>query len=236
MNPQLPLILKLKDSATFDSYFAGGNNEIITYLRRWTENPQSPNIYLWGEPGTGKSHLLQAVCHAAGARNVAAVYLAMQTADQIPCEALHGLENVGTVCIDDISLIAGRIDWETALFRLLDRIFETNGGLVVTGNALPTQLGLQSAQLLSRLAGCLPLQLRPLEPIEKLQALQQRAARRGLTLTTEAGRYLVRHYGRNTNILFAALEILDQASMAAQRKLTIPFMRATLSQTSFLSE
>jgi DnaA family protein len=75
-----------------------------------------------------------------------------------------------------------------------------------------------------------------LEPVEKLQALQQRAARRGLTLSTEAGRYLVRHYGRNTNILFTALETLDQASMAAQRKLTIPFMRATLSQAGFLPE
>jgi DnaA family protein len=236
MNPQLPLILRRKDSATFDSYFAGSNGEIISYLRRWTDDPQSPGLYLWGEPGTGKSHLLQAICHAAGARNVAAVYLAMQTADQIPYEALYGLENVGTVCIDDISLIAGHLDWEIALFRLLDRIFEAKGGLVVTGSVLPIQLGLQSAQLLSRLAGCLPLQLKPLEPAEKLQALQQRAARRGLTLSTGAGRYLVRHYGRNTSRLFAALETLDQASMAAQRKLTIPFMRATLSQANFLSE
>jgi DnaA family protein len=75
------------------------------------------------------------------------------------------------------------------------------------------------------------LQLHTLDEADKLQALQLRAARRGLTLTVEAGRYLVRHYGQDMNRLFVALETVDQASLSAQRKLTIPFMRNVLSSS-----
>jgi DnaA family protein len=141
------------------------------------------------------------------------------------------LENLSRICIDDIEAIAGRRDWEIALVHLIDRVHAAGGGLVVTGNAAPLALGLELAQLGSRLAGGLTLQLHTLDEADKLQALQLRAARRGLTLTVEAGRYLVRHYGQDMNRLFVALETVDQASLSAQRKLTIPFMRNVLSSS-----
>ena len=225
---QLTLNLSLRDSATFDSYVAGPNSQAVTYLRRLAGHGWEPGVYLWGAPGAGKSHLLQAVCHAAGTTGAAAVYLPMEMADRFPSEALNGLENLSRICIDDIEAIAGRRDWEIALVHLIDRVQAAGGGLVVTGNAAPTALGLELAQLSSRLAGGLTLQLHALDEADKLQALQLRAARRGLTLTMEAGRYLVRHYGQDMNRLFVALETVDRASLAAQRKLTIPFMRDVL--------
>jgi DnaA family protein len=228
---QLPLNLSLRDSATFDNYVAGPNAQAVSYLRSLAGHGWEPGVYLWGAPGTGKSHLLQAVCHAAGAVNAAAVYLPMELADRFPSEALNGLENLSRICIDDIEAIAGRRDWEIALVHLIDRVHAAGGGLVVTGNAAPLALGLELAQLGSRLAGGLTLQLHTLDEADKLQALQLRAARRGLTLTVEAGRYLVRHYGQDMNRLFVALETVDQASLSAQRKLTIPFMRNVLSSS-----
>ena len=225
---QLPLNLGLRDSATFDSYVAGPNAQAVAYLRRLAGHGWEPGVYLWGAPGAGKSHLLQAVCHAAGAAGAAAVYLPMELADRLPSEALNGLENLSRVCIDDIQAIAGRRDWEIALVHLIDRLQAAGGGLVVTGNAAPAALGLELPQLSSRLAGGLTLQLQVLDEADKLQALQLRAARRGLTLTPEAGRYLVRHYGQDMNRLFTALETVDQASLVAQRRLTIPFIRAVL--------
>ena len=228
MNLQLPLTLVLKDGATFDSYYAGPNGEAVAHLRKLTGTPWEPGMYLWGGPGTGKSHLLQAVCHAAGERGVAAVFLPMRAADQFPREALQGLEKVGIVCIDDIHAIAGDYDWELAVIDLFERIRETGGILVVTGNAMPAQLGLQLTHLVSRLAWGLQLQLQALNEVDKLSALQLRASRRGISLPSESGRYLIRHYGSDMHPLFSALESLDRASLAAKRRLTIPFLREVL--------
>jgi DnaA family protein len=236
INLQLPLNLGLKDSATFASYVPGANAQAVAYLSRLAGGSWEPGVYLWGLPGTGKSHLLQAVCHAASVAGTAAIYLPMQLADRFPSEALNGMENVSRVCIDDIHAIAGRRDWETALVHLLDRIHVAGGGLVVTGKAAPVALGLELPQLTSRLAGGLTLQLQPLDEADKLQALQWRAARRGLELTAEAGRYLVRHYGQDMGVLCAALDTIDQASLAAQRRLTIPFMRRVLGSPDLKTE
>ncbi len=233
---QLPLDLGLRTSATFDSYMAGANAQVVAYLRRLSGGLWEPGVYLWGAAGAGKSHLLQAVCQAASAAGIAAIYLPMQWADRFPSEALHGMENLDRVCIDDIQAIAGRRDWETALVHLLDRSHAAGGGIVVAGNAAPAALGLELPQLVSRLAGGLTLQLQPLDAAEKLQALQERAARRGLQLSDEAGRYLVRHYGRDMGVLCTALETIDRASLAAKRKPTIPFMRTALTDAGLKTE
>jgi DnaA family protein len=236
MNHQLPLNLSLKDSATFESYVPGTNEQAVNYLRRLADSAWEPGVYLWGSAGTGKSHLLQAVCHAAGAAGTAAIYLPLQLADQFPCEALNGMENVSQVCIDDIQAIAGRRDWETALVHLIDRIHAAGGRLVMAGNAAPAALGLDLPQLRSRLTGGLTLLLKPLDAAGKLQALHWRAGQRGLELTAAAGRYLVRHYGRDMGVLCTALELIDHASLAAQRRPTIPFMRHVLAGSDLKTE
>jgi DnaA family protein len=230
LNKQLPLTIGLKDSATFASYFPGPNVEALTHLRRLTGKPWEPGVYLWGGSGTGKSHLLQAVCHAAGERNGVSVYLPMRLADQFPREALHGLETVGIVCIDDIQAIAGDYDWELAVIHLFERIRETGGVLVVAGNAMPAEMGLGLSHLISRLAWGLQFQLQPLDEAGKLSALQLRASRRGIELPIESGRYLVRHSGQDMNRLFSALEALDRASLVAKRRLTVPFISEVLKE------
>jgi DnaA family protein len=228
MQQQLPLFLDLKESATFENFIPGPNAEAVAALRRLSGSAWEPHIYLWGAADTGKSHLLQAVCHTVGEHGTGAVYLPLRTIEQFPCAVLDGLENLALVCIDDVHRIAGRADWELALRNLFERVQDTRGSLVITGTAPPQELGLQLPQLSSRLAGCLLLSLKPLAEIDMLQALRLRATHRGLTLTTEVERYLLRHYGKPLGNLFDALEILDRASLAAQRKLTVPFIRHTL--------
>lgn len=226
---QLPLSVSLKDSTNFDSYWPGPNAEAMAYLQSLTGRSDQAAVYLWGESGAGKSHLLQAVCHAAGERGAAAVYLPLQVSEQFSCDALDGLENVDMVCIDDIHAIAGNRDWELALIKLFERIHElTDGGLVITGNAPIAELGLDLPQLASRLAWGLLFQLRTLDSPDMLQALQLRASRRGFELPKETGRYLIRQCGHDMTTLFTTLESLDKASLAAKRRLTIPFIRSVL--------
>lgn len=236
MHSQLPLSIGLKDSATFDSYFPGPNEEAVAFLKQLTGDRWEPYVYLQGGPGTGKSHLLQAVCHGAGEREQSAIYLPMEALAQFSHEALKGVENVNMVCIDDVHTIAGNRDWETALVRLFDRIEEMHGGLVMSANAAPVNLGLQLPQLTSRLGTALLLVLDPLESAQQLQALQLRAARRGLVLSASAGRYLMRRFQQDPGAVFAALDTLDKASLAAKRKLTTAFMRSVLDDPMAKSE
>ncbi len=231
MKSQLPLTLGPKDCACFESFFPGRNGEVLENLRRAVAAPGEPVLYLWGGSGTGKSHLLQAVCHALGETNAAAFYFPMTLADQIPYEALDGLETMAVVCIDDMEAIAGHRDWELALMRLFVRIHQAGGGLIVAGAAVPAALGIKLTQLSSRLAGGLVFQLQPLSEEDKVQALRLRAARRGFELPMEAGRYLVRHCGANADTLFGALDVLDKASLVAKRKLTLPFIRSVLASS-----
>ena len=55
-----------------------------------------------------------------------------------------------------------------------------------------------------------------------------RAQERGFELPDETGRYLMSRYPRDLSSLFAVLDRLDQASLQAQRRLTVPFVKQVL--------
>ena len=228
MSGQLPLSIGLRDSAVFASFVAEPNAEALDYLQRCFGRGHEPLTYLWGSPGTGKSHLLQALCHAAGDRDESAVYLPLRRSSEFPCEALNGLEAVSVVCLDDIDAIAGQLDWEKTLLQLFERIHASGGALAVTAAVAPGETGLRLPQLGSRLAWGMTFQLRPLDEEQQLRALDLKARRRGMSLSTDVLRYLVRHHGVDNHTLFEALEQLDQASLIAKRRLTIPFIRSIL--------
>mgnify|MGYP001150275515 CR=1 FL=1 len=228
LTPQLPLSLGLKDSTTFENFLTGANPEALAYLRALSTGAEAPPaVYLWGEPGAGKSHLLQALCHAAAAQHQPAFYLPLRAADEFPFEALQGLEQMRVVCLDDIQAICRQLEWSHALIELFERVRSVRGALVVTGEGPVSELGLLPA-LSSRLASGLSFHLHRLNPAQCVEALRLRAGRRGMRLPEDSARYLVRQFGGQLERLFATLEDLDRASLAAKRRLTLPFVRSVL--------
>jgi DnaA family protein len=99
-------------------------------------------------------------------------------------------------------------------------------------NVVPTALGLQLPDLLSRLMNGVILQIQTLTDAEKLAALQLRANMRGFELPLEVGQFLLQRWPRNLSVLFAALEKLDHLSLVEQRRLTIPFVKQALGMTA----
>ena len=132
------------------------------------------------------------------------------------------------VCIDDLHLIAGRPAWEEAFFHAYNRIHDAGRRLIVTANVMPKSLGVTLPDVVSRLSWGVVFQLQSLTDTEKLAVLVMRAERRGMTLSEEVGKFILNHCPRHMSTLFAAFEALDKASLAAQRKLTIPFVKAIL--------
>jgi len=220
MIQQLPLAVRLNDSATFDNFFAAGNETVLHDLQTISQE----FIYLWGTSGTGKTHLLQAACHAAGSGSA---YLPLDDEAIVP-EMLDGMEQLALLCLDNVDVIVGDVAWETALFHLFNRVRDLDHRLIVSASMSPTALPLQLADLKSRFSWGVSYQLTELCDKDKVLAMQERAHRRGMHLPMEVAEYLLKRYPRDMVSLFELIERLDEGSLVAQRKITIPFVRELL--------
>lgn len=219
---QLPLQIQLNDAATYENFFIGDNSEVVDILRSETE----PYTYLWSSEATGKTHLLQAMCQLQSQGQ--AIYLPLNELVQQPAELLEGLEQFALVCLDDVQAIAGQAQWEEGIFHLYNRLREKRGHLCVTSKVSPEQLNVQLPDLLSRLKWGPVFQLQPLNDEDKIRAMQLRARRRGIELPDDVANYLLNRYPRDLHNLFDLLDKLDSASLQAQRRLTIPFVKEFL--------
>ena len=228
LSAQLTLGVSLRDEATFDNFYLGKNAEIVTQLKKLVHRQSERIIFLCSTRGQGCSHLLQASCHYASQQAISSVYLPLANLVNLSPEILHGLEKLSLICLDDVDVIAHHAEWEEAVFHLFNRAYDAGSYIVIGAHALPKLLHLSLPDLVSRLSWGIVYQLHPLSDLEKLAALIMRAQRRGMGLSEEVGKYILTHCPRHMNTLFAALDVLDKASLAAQRRLTIPFIKEVL--------
>ena len=222
---QLALPLQLADHAVFASYLDSGNETLVATLLAIANGADLHGCWLWGSAATGKTHLLQAVCAAAGDRS-AYVPLSM-LADAGP-QVLEGLENRELVCIDDMQHVVGRPDWESALFNLCNQVNDAGGQLLVAANSTPRECPIVLADLQSRLARLPVFQVHTLGEPERAKALQLRSRHRGLDLPDDTARYLLKRSRRDMASLYELLDRLDREALRSKRRLTIPFARTVL--------
>jgi DnaA family protein len=225
---QLTLPLQLQDNANFANFFAGENQLLLDYLKQFIRGQHDYYLYLWGHSGVGCSHLLQACCQDALEQGLTAVYIPLAYIKDFKASMLVGLETVSLVCLDDIQNIAANTEWEEAVFHLYNRIMTAQNHLLIAGHSVPAELNIQLPDLSSRLASGVVTQIQTLTDEEKIMALQMRAKLRGFDLPHEVAEFLLHRFPRNFSILFDALEKMDKASLSAQRKLTVPFIKKVL--------
>ncbi|MCL5041603.1 MAG: DnaA regulatory inactivator Hda [Gammaproteobacteria bacterium] len=228
---QLPLSIKLRDDATLANFYPGPNLasvRAVAQLADPTQPADEPVILLWGGAASGRSHLLQAACHQRAEKGGLAMYFPLADLQQHGPELLEGTDSLDLLCLDQLDAVVGDSAWEEALFHLYNRVREQGGRLLLAADAPPRQLGMQLPDLVSRLSWGLVYQLQPLSEEDKQAALVLRAERRGLQLSDDAVRYLFSRSGRSMSDLFALLDQLDQASLQAQRRLTVPFIKQVL--------
>jgi len=220
---QLPLGIGLRPPIDFAGFIPGRNGEAVSRLR----NRLDPFVYLWGKRGSGKSHLLQAACGEASRAGLRGIYLSLSGEDA-PTTALKGLEEMELVCLDDLQAVAGQDAWEEALFHLFNRLRECQTRLFTAATAPPARLGILLPDLASRLTWGPCYHLHPLDDAGRLELLMGGARRRGLQLSSEAASFLLARLPRDPESLEQLLQHLDRASLAAQSRLTIPFIRRVL--------
>lgn len=219
---QLPLPVRLRDFAVFETFEAGANGAVVALLAAPAQ--AGPAAWIWGPASSGKSHLLQAAC-AAHAR---AAYLPAADLRPVGPRALAGWDERELVCIDDVDLLLGDRSWELALFGLFNALWERQGCLVASASSAPGNAGFVLPDLASRLAWGGVFRLEPLDDEARIAALRRRARYRGLELPEDVGRYLLRRLPRDMRALCDWLDRLDTASLAAGRRLTMPFVREVI--------
>jgi len=214
---QLLLELAPPPPPTLDNFSPGRNGAALKALRGALEDGER-FVFLWGPGGSGKTHLLRAFAGAAKANGVAA-YIPASNADW---SRAAGLE---AAAVDDVAHLddPGQI----ALFDLCNRLRGAGGALAASGETPPAQLALR-ADLRSRLASGIVLQLHPLSDGDKAAALRGHAAARGIALDGELIRYLLTHFDRDMGTQIAALAALDRYSPKRKRPITLPLLKEAL--------
>lgn len=241
---QIPLDLSAAEPASFDNFVVGGNDEALAALRRLASTGDQPAnaraAYLWGEPGVGKTHLLEAVAAVADG----AVYLlgpqslssdferALDAlADPVSdspvssprADAPRARGDAPVILIDDCD----RLDElrQMQAFHLFNRVAARAGArFVASGAQPPARLALRE-DLRTRLGWGMVLRLALLSDDEKAEALQRAARGRGVTLPDDLVRWLLTHRSRDIRWLLRRLDALDRYALERKRAITLPLLR-----------
>lgn len=224
MTAQLPLALRWPRRQRFEHFHAGANAAAVAALQQQALVATAPWVYLHGAPGSGRSHLLIAACQAASAAGRVVQYLPLASVGD-SAAALRGVAGTELVALDDLGAIAGDRDAEHALFDLYNRARAEGSSLLFAAAAAPSQLGLELPDLRSRLGACVQFALKLLDDDERRLVLKAQAASRGIELDDSVLDWLFARYVRDLGALLELLDKLDQASLAAQRRITVPFLR-----------
>ncbi|MEX1032371.1 MAG: DnaA regulatory inactivator Hda [Cellvibrionaceae bacterium] len=231
---QLSLGVSLHDEATFANFHipaTSPNRQAVAALEGQWKPDGDRLVYLWGAPGAGLTHLLQAACHAAQEKQYSAQYLPLEElAGFAPQSLFEGLETQDLICLDGLEVVAGNRIWEEALFDLFNRVYDAGRRLVFSAPSGPKELPLQLEDLRSRLNWSVVYQIRRLDDEEKQTALRMRAKARGMDMSSEVARFILSRAPRDMNELFFLLSRLDELSLQEQRKLTIPFVKQVVKQ------
>lgn len=225
MSRQLTFDLSALPRPSLDNFVRGGNGEVLAALRRWASAEGGDRvIYLWGEPGAGKTHLLQGAVDAAASYGAARYRASQRALFDTPEPSLHFL------AVDDVE----RLDAEgqAELFSLLRHALDGGMRLIAAGSAAPAALHVR-ADVRSRLGAGLVLNVRALTDEEKIAVLRQHARDRGFELADDGALYLLRHNPRDLPRLLALLDAVDRYSLQHKRPVTLPLLREVTQQDLF---
>ncbi len=222
---QFGLPLRLAGFASFENYVADASAEAVAYLKSQTDAPLAVS-FIFGAHGSGKTHLLHASIRAFKQAQ-GSLFVAVNE-DGADARMLEDASDVGLVCVDNVHIAAGEDDWEQALFALIERSKTTGARLVFSSLKPVLGCGFVLKDLASRLGAGPVFQLQELDDAAKQRAITLRANERGFDISDDVVQYIFNRLSRDTRSLFALLDRIDDESLSAGRKVTIPFVSALL--------
>lgn len=225
MHRQIPLAIVDAAPKRLQNFTRGGNGLVVDIIAALADSDEVKQVYLWGPPQSGKSHLLVALHRQYLELSRRSFYVSLSDTTLTPV-LLDSLDNYDLIAIDDVNCVAGHAEWERSLFNLINSVRDSGGKILFGASSAPTAANWALADLVSRFSWGPVLKLVALNENEIRDAMLASADQRGMRMDEEAADFLLKRYRRDVGSLLAAIETLDTESLAAGReRITIPFLK-----------
>ena len=202
----------LNQKYTLDNFIVGSNNDVaVAAAQSIVDAPGTRYnpFFLYGGPGLGKTHLVQAIGNELATRNPNLKILYTPIADFFSdfVDAVRNgkgkefnrkFQELDCLIIDDFQFIMNKEKSQEEFFNIFNNLYQLNKQIIVTSDRLPSQIKTVDERLASRLtwAGAFDLQLPKFE--DKCAILRAKAELMGANIEPEAIEYIAENV--NTNI------------------------------------
>ncbi len=228
MSQQVVIPVSGVNELTLENFNDNGNETLVQQLVSLVDGGRShPVLFFWGISGSGKTHLLSACCELAASDGRPYRYLSLGD-DGIDLLTTTKLEPKTLICLDNLQRLNSRNLQQPDLLLLYEQTIASGGSLIATARVPLNQIEIELPDLESRLSSGGTFHLQMLSDIHKRHVLQQRAVLRGFELNNKVLDFIMSRFDRDTVSLFALLDLIDSASLAHQRKITVPFVRSIM--------
>ncbi len=200
-----------------------GNQQILDFINQLYFQDHSAEIYVYGETGKGKTHLLQGTISRAFAKKENGVYIDCN--EPIPEHVIDFIDQLDWIGIDNINQIDSQ--QQHLFFELYNRAKLAEVSILVSGPTTPSSLSIMK-DLKTRLGLATVFELEELNDDLTKEVLKNQMSERNLTIEPKVYEYLFKRYSRNVNILISAINLLDRTSLQSKQGITIPFVKKTL--------
>lgn len=223
---QIALDLHRVEAPTLENFIAGRNAEALACLSALRDSPTArvPLVYLWGEPGCGKTHLAHA---CAGPTHTLAADAPRAAFEALLADAAERMRMMAVLDVEQLDT-----ERQSLLFHLINRARAQPGSTVLaTGAQPPLALRLRD-DLRTRLGSGLVYRLQLLDDTEKAAALERVARERGVVIAPDVIPWLIAHTSRDIRALLRNFDALDRYAFERRRALTLPLLRERMSETA----
>jgi len=206
-------------------YSSEDNFQVVSILK---DKTFQDDLFIYGSKESGKTYLLQAMCNSYSSLNKSSLYIPLKKAMDYGVEIFESLENIQLICLDGIENVISSIEWEKAIFNLINKTLISKSRLIITSSEDLESLNFSLPDLESRLRKIESHELTPIQDKDILDALKYISKLKSINLGDKEARYLVTYSKRNMSNLVHILESLDQLSMEMKRKITIPLIKKVI--------
>jgi DnaA family protein len=206
-------------------YSSEDNFQVVSILK---DKTFQDDLFIYGSKESGKTYLLQAMCNSYSSLNKSSLYIPLKKAMDYGVEIFESLENIQLICLDGIENVISSIEWEKAIFNLINKTLISKSRLIITSSEDLESLNFSLPDLESRLRKIESYELTPIQDKDILDALKYISKLKSINLGDKEARYLVTYSKRNMSNLVHILESLDQLSMEMKRKITIPLIKKVI--------